>query len=150
LALSSALIAGLALAGCRAEGVDGPVVAAQELVPVRVAEVAAADQAEMLHFAGSARARQRASLTFQVGGTLASRPLQLGQAVAAGDVLATLYNPQLEPARDAARARLAELQLQVLIEEMLQRDIQLETSGEIERAAHPFLAIVNRVPVRLG
>jgi len=47
-------------------------------------------------------------------------------------------------------ARLAELQLQVLIEEMLQRDIQLETSGEIERAAHPFLAIVNRVPVRLG
>ena len=90
LALSSALIAGLALAGCRAEGVDGPVVAAQELVPVRVAEVAAADQAEMLHFAGSARARQRASLTFQVGGTLASRPLQLGQAVAAGDVLATL------------------------------------------------------------
>ncbi|MBA4010089.1 MAG: cytochrome P450 [Erythrobacter sp.] len=47
-------------------------------------------------------------------------------------------------------ARLAELQLQVLIEEMLQRDIRLETSGEVERAAHPFLAIVNRVPVRLG
>jgi len=52
--------------------------------------------------------------------------------------------------RRCVGARLAELQLQVLIEEMLQRDIQLETSGEIERAAHPFLAIVNRVPVRLG
>lgn len=47
-------------------------------------------------------------------------------------------------------ARLAELQLQVLIEEMLQRDIRLETAGDVERAAHPFLAIVNRVPVRLG
>ncbi len=135
LALSSALIAGLALAGCRAEGVDGPVVAAQELVPVRVAEVAAADQAEMLHFAGSARARQRASLTFQVGGTLASRPLQLGQAVAAGDVLATLYNPQLEPARDAARARLAELQVQAAqARRDLQRTEQLFQRGALSKA----------------
>ena len=47
-------------------------------------------------------------------------------------------------------ARLAELQLQVLIEEMLRRDIRLEAAGPVERAAHPFLAIVNAVPVRLG
>ncbi|WVM93453.1 hypothetical protein ULG90_05840 [Halopseudomonas pachastrellae] len=38
--------------------------------------------------------------------------IEIGQQVAAGEVLATLYNPQLEPARDAARARLAELQAQ--------------------------------------
>lgn len=46
-------------------------------------------------------------------------------------------------------ARLAELQLQVLIEEMLRRDIRLEAAGSAERAAHPFLAIVNAVPVRI-
>lgn len=47
-------------------------------------------------------------------------------------------------------ARLAELQLQVLIEEMLRRKIRLEAAGSVERAAHPFLAIVNVVPVRIG
>lgn len=47
-------------------------------------------------------------------------------------------------------ARLAELQLQVLIEEMLERDIRLDPAGPVERAAHPFLAIVNAVPVRIG
>lgn len=46
-------------------------------------------------------------------------------------------------------ARLAELQLQVLIEEMLRRHIRLEAAGPVERAAHPFLAIVNVVPVRI-
>ncbi len=47
-------------------------------------------------------------------------------------------------------ARLAELQLQMLIEEMLRRDIRLEAAGYVDRAAHPFLAIVNAVPVRIG
>ena len=46
-------------------------------------------------------------------------------------------------------ARLAELQLQVLIEEMLRRDIRLEAAGPALRAAHPFLAIMNAVPVRI-
>jgi len=46
-------------------------------------------------------------------------------------------------------AQLAELQLQVLIEEMLRRHIRLEAAGPVERAAHPFLAIVNVVPVRI-
>jgi len=47
-------------------------------------------------------------------------------------------------------ARLAELQLQVLIEEMLRRDLRLVCDGPVERAAHPFLAIVNTVPVQIG
>lgn len=46
-------------------------------------------------------------------------------------------------------ARLAELQLQVLIEEMLRRELVLEAAGPVERAAHPFLAIVNAVTVRI-
>jgi cytochrome P450 len=47
-------------------------------------------------------------------------------------------------------ARLAELQLQILIEEMLRRDLRLVADGPVERAPHPFLAIINAVPVRKG
>ncbi|MEH6565320.1 MAG: efflux RND transporter periplasmic adaptor subunit [Halopseudomonas sp.] len=111
-------------------------------VAVRVADVVAAPDAEPLRFAGSARAQQRASLTFQVGGVLATRPLQIGQQVASGEVLATLYNPQLEPARDAARARLAELQAQAgqaqrdleRVEQLYQRGVLSEQAREQQRA----------------
>lgn len=47
-------------------------------------------------------------------------------------------------------ARLAELQLQILLEEMLKRDLRLTPAGPVERAEHPFLAIINKVPVRMG
>lgn len=112
-------VAVLGLAGCRSSVSESG--AATQAVPVRVAAVTSDVRAQALRFAGVARARQRASLTFQVGGTLATRPLEIGQQVVAGQVLATLYNPQLEPARDAARARLAELQAQ---SEQARRDVQ--------------------------
>ena len=57
-----------------------------------------------------ARARQRANLTFQVGGVIASRTVEIGQQVTQGEELAQLYNPQLLPARDAASARLEQLE----------------------------------------
>jgi len=78
-------------------------------IPVRVAEVQQIVNNETLRFAGVARARQRATLTFQVGGVIQSRNVEIGQAVVAGDVIARLYNPQLEPSRDAARSRLEQL-----------------------------------------
>jgi cytochrome P450 len=46
-------------------------------------------------------------------------------------------------------ARLAELQLQILIEEMLDRNLRVEVAGPIEREAHPFLSIINHLPVRV-
>ena len=46
-------------------------------------------------------------------------------------------------------ARLAELQLQVLMEEMLRRDLRLAGDGPVERAAYPFLPIVNAGPVQI-
>lgn len=82
------------------------------VVPVRAAAVSVGTTAEPLRFAGSVRARDRASLTFQVGGVLRSRQVEIGQQVETGDVLAALYNPELVPARDAARARMSELQAQ--------------------------------------
>ena len=39
-----------------------------------------------LRFSGIVRAAQRATLTFQVSGTLKERPVELGQTVKAGDV----------------------------------------------------------------
>lgn len=79
-------------------------------VPVRLAPVMIQETQDTLRFAGVSRARQRAALTFQVGGVIQNRDAELGQTVTANQVLATLYNPQLEPARDAARSRLAQLQ----------------------------------------
>jgi len=65
-----------------------------------------------LRFSGIVRATQRATLTFQVSGTLRERAVELGQKVQAGEVLARVYNPALEPARDSALARLEELRTQ--------------------------------------
>jgi membrane fusion protein, multidrug efflux system len=83
---------------------------AAEAVPVRVAQVALLDSDAVLGFASVARARQRANLTFQVGGVIASRTVEIGQQVTQGEELAQLYNPQLLPARDAASARLEQLE----------------------------------------
>ncbi|SDS45319.1 RND family efflux transporter, MFP subunit [Halopseudomonas xinjiangensis] len=121
------------LAGCGGDSnADAAEMTPVGAVPVRVAEVSRAEIGEPLRFAGVVRARQRAGLTFQVGGVLKERPVQLGQRVEAGQLLATLYNPELLPARDAAKARLAELQAQTAqAERDLQRSEQLFERGVV-------------------
>lgn len=105
------LMAGL-LAGC-AESVSAPN-DPMGATTVRTAPVTTTESAaEPLRFAGIVQARQRATLTFQVSGTLRERPVELGEQVEPDQVLATLYNPGLEPARDSAEARLRELQTQL-------------------------------------
>jgi cytochrome P450 len=47
-------------------------------------------------------------------------------------------------------ARLAELQLSTLLEEMVKRDMCPELAGEIDREAHPFVSIIKAVPVRIA
>ena len=80
------------------------------VVHVRTAAVEGGDAREVsLRFAGIVRASQRATLTFQLSGTLTERKVELGQTVKAGAVLARIYSPALEPARDSASARLDEL-----------------------------------------
>lgn len=78
-------------------------------IPVRVTTVSADAASEVLRFAGVARPRQRANLSFQVGGTIETRFAEIGERVQAGDIVARLYNPQLGPASEAAEARLAQL-----------------------------------------
>ncbi|MFT6429323.1 MAG: RND family efflux transporter MFP subunit [Halopseudomonas sp.] len=132
--LSFALI-GLLLAGvsgCSNED-DAQVVIASDLsVAVRATPVTAGIDALPLRFAGVVRARQRAQLTFQVGGVLRNRAVDIGQSVTAGQILATLYNPELEPTRNAARARLEELATQAdQAEREAQRADQLFERGVI-------------------
>jgi cytochrome P450 len=44
-------------------------------------------------------------------------------------------------------ARLAELQLQILLSEMLARHLRVTVAGPVEREAHPFLNIIKSLPV---
>lgn len=82
-------------------------------IAVRTSPVTAVENfAEPLRFAGIVQARRRATLTFQMSGTLRKRPAELGDKVAKGQVLARLFNPTLEPSRDSASARLDELKTQ--------------------------------------
>ena len=111
--LVSALLAVLSLSGCRGGGTESGENAENTPVSVRVSAVTGGQMEEIpLRFSGIVRAAQRATLTFQVSGTLKERPVELGQTVKPGDVLARLYNPALEPARDSAAARLDELRTQ--------------------------------------
>ncbi|MGX1200416.1 efflux RND transporter periplasmic adaptor subunit [Marinobacter sp. MBR-105] len=111
--LASALLAVLSVAGCRGGGTESGENAENTPVSVRVSAVTGGQMEEIpMRFSGIVRAAQRATLTFQVSGTLKERPVELGQTVKPGDVLARLYNPALEPARDSAAARLDELRTQ--------------------------------------
>ncbi len=84
--------------------------ASESAVPVRVAQVAQSSSDQILRFAGVSRPRQRANLSFQVGGTIEVRLAEIGQRVGKGEIVARLYNPQLQPAANAAQARLEQLQ----------------------------------------
>lgn len=104
------------LTGCKAGGLSATETHEEEspAVSVRTAAVTAGgDIAQPLRFSGIVQASQRATLTFQVSGTLKGLSVELGQQVTSGDVLARVYNPALEPARDSAAARLQELDTQL-------------------------------------
>lgn len=94
---------------------------ARDAIPVRVARVGSQSQEQTLRFAGVSRPRQRANLSFQVGGTIEARFAEIGEQVKAGEIIARLYNPQLGPASQAAEARLAQL---INDAEQLERDLQ--------------------------
>ena len=89
--------------------------------PVRVATVAEEEGSRELRISGVSRATQRATLSFLVSGTLTERPVELGQRVVEGEVLARIYNPGLEPAVDSAQARVRELNVRL---EQLRRDVR--------------------------
>ncbi|MBS3804935.1 MAG: efflux RND transporter periplasmic adaptor subunit [Oleiphilaceae bacterium] len=98
-----------ALSGVRP--LDASEKARESAVPVRIAAVEhSGSVSPRLRFSGIAQASRRATLSFQVSGSLSERAVTLGQSVQAGDVLARLYNPGLAPAKASAKARLQELE----------------------------------------
>lgn len=82
---------------------------ATELKVVRVAPVKSAEAVRSFRFSGVTQAGEQARLAFLVSGEVIDLPVKLGDQVVAGDVIATLRNPQLAPAAKAAEAQLAEL-----------------------------------------
>ena len=60
-----------------------------------------------VEFAGEVRARVESRLSFRVGGKLTARPVEVGQRVKAGQLLAQLDPQDFRLAADAARAQLS-------------------------------------------
>lgn len=99
---------------------------------VRTATVEALPSHREVILRGVTRARQRGSLGFTVAGRLRARPVQVGEVVRAGDVLAELDLAGLRHARAAADGRVDDLASRLA---QLERDRQrLEELGARQSA----------------
>jgi RND family efflux transporter MFP subunit len=74
---------------------------------VKVITVGLKPSQTALEYAGQVQAKVESKLAFRVGGKLIARPVELGQRVLAGQVLAQLDPLDLKLANDAAQAQLA-------------------------------------------
>lgn len=90
-------------------------------IPVRVASAEMRSDDELLRFSATSRVRQRALLTFQVGGVIQERAVEIGDQISVGQTLMTLYSPSLQPAAEAAQFRFEQLQ-----SDKIQADRELE------------------------
>ncbi|MEO0322343.1 MAG: efflux RND transporter periplasmic adaptor subunit [Myxococcota bacterium] len=103
---------------------------------IEVVEVRAASAEETLVLHGTVRAADRANLAFAVGGRLLQRPVEVGDRVEAGQMLARVDARPFRNAASAARAQIAELDAQAA---QLARDEErvaaLEASGAASAAA---------------
>jgi RND family efflux transporter MFP subunit len=72
--------------------------------PVEVSEAKAEEVVEWLRAIGTVHADQRVELSAEVGGSLAEITAEVGDLIAAGDLLARLDDERLRVARDLARA----------------------------------------------
>ena len=89
---------------------------AEPIRPVRVVTVEKREAGETVSLTGQVQAQEEVSLSFRVGGRMLERPVNVGDRVEAGQVVARI-DP--EPARNAlqtARANLADLGRQRIVE----------------------------------
>lgn len=77
---------------------------------VRVAAVESTSEHRTLTFSGVTRAARRADVAFTLGGRLETRPVEIGDTIRKGQVLASLDARQHENAAASAQAQLAELE----------------------------------------
>jgi RND family efflux transporter MFP subunit len=95
--------------------------AAASVKKVRVAAVENASDPRELRFSGVTRAAQRARLSFSLGARLAGRPVEVGDQVKRGQVLARLDDSEVKNGLATARATLAEAQAR---RGQLERDVE--------------------------
>ncbi|WP_017365574.1 efflux RND transporter periplasmic adaptor subunit [Methylococcus capsulatus] len=98
----TAILVILALAAC-SDSRGG----AEQTRPVVTFRVAAETGSAGMSFAGEIRARHETTLSFRVAGKLASRPVELGDRVQKGQLLAALDPTDYELAVQSAKAQLA-------------------------------------------
>ena len=115
--------------------------------PVETAPVSAPDGGATLRFSGTVRAKRRAELAFTVGGRLAERRVDVGDRVAAGQVLARLETDELghavaaaEAARDEADARAGQAERERQRVERLEA-ARAATPEELEQATATAAAL---------
>jgi RND family efflux transporter MFP subunit len=99
---------------------------------VQVAAVLPDTDARAVRFAGVTRAMDRAALSFTVGARLATRPVDIGDRVRSGQVLARLDARELQNAADSAAAALAETEARLA---QVERDRQRVQRLAASRAA---------------
>lgn len=120
---------------------DGSEGESLRLKRVRVAAVEAARDSRELRFSGTTRAARRARLAFSTSGRVVARPVETGDRVRRGQLLAQLTDLELKNALATAQASLAELAARRAQSERDQaRAEQLAaakaaTSEELERTA---------------
>ena len=93
---------------------------APTLISVRTSSVSPDKPKQTMVLAGTTRSAETTLLRFQVGGRVDSKSVKLGDKLKKGAVIAKIYNPELEPLKDAATNNLARLTAEA---EQAQRDL---------------------------
>lgn len=132
----SLLFVGAALlTGCSRSGID----TSEVVRPVRVLELQRGENTLTESFPAQIEARHQADLGFQVGGRIIQREVELGERVAAGQVLFSLDPQDLRLAQnaaqaqqDAAQAELAQLQIEYQRAQTLKEE-NFISQAEVER-----------------
>lgn len=108
-----AALAALGLAaGCSGNQSADTQAGARDVVSVAVSKPYLGDAVRVLTLEGDLRANQEATLFATSSGRIVERPVDLGDPVRAGQVIAVVDHSQLDPAVDQARAALAASQAQ--------------------------------------
>ncbi len=114
-------LAAVSSSGCRSAAQESDLAAVSDARPVRVAIAREQTLGQSLRLPGSLRSAQRSRPAFLHAGYVAERPALLGSRVTAGEILATLHNPALQPGVLAAEAGVREAQEQFA---QLERDTE--------------------------
>ncbi len=141
-----------------------PPASASKLRAVRVASVETSKTGRERRFSGLTRAVDRAQLSFTISGRLDARPVELGDRVAKGDLLARL---ELEPLRNrvrAAQAAEARAEAQLVQSRRIQRRVgsladaaampeakrdEADSQVEVLEASHAATAVDSKEARRL-